>query len=55
VVWQRLGSLENIFFELSIIELLGKSKKLKKKVKVFFHAFANLWDSGKSAALELGP
>jgi hypothetical protein len=29
-------------------------KKIKKKFK-FLHAFANLWDSGKSAALELGP
>jgi hypothetical protein len=55
VVWQRLGSLENIFFELSIIELLRKSKKFKKKSLSFFHAFANLWDPGKSAPLELGP
>jgi hypothetical protein len=31
-----------------------KLKNIKKKLK-FLHAFANLWDSGKSAALELGP
>jgi hypothetical protein len=31
-----------------------KVKNIKKKFK-FLHAFANLWDSGKSAALELEP
>jgi hypothetical protein len=55
VVWQRWENLERIFFELSIIELLRKSKKIKKKSLSFFHAFANLWDSGKSAALKLEP
>jgi hypothetical protein len=29
-------------------------KKYQKKIK-FLHVFANLWDSGKSAALELEP
>jgi hypothetical protein len=55
VVWQRWENLERIFFQLSIIELLRKSKKIKKKSLSFFHAFANLWDSGKSAALKLEP
>jgi hypothetical protein len=60
VVWQRWENLERIFFELSIIELnySEKVKKSKKKIffkKSFFHAFSNLWDSGKSAPLELGP
>jgi hypothetical protein len=31
-----------------------KVKKSKKKV-CFLHVFANLWDSGKSSPLELGP
>jgi hypothetical protein len=53
VVWQRWENLKRIFFELSIIELLRKSKK-KKKIQVFA-CFANLWDSGKSNALELEP
>jgi hypothetical protein len=30
-----------------------KVKKYQKKNSSFFHAFANLWDSGKSAPLEL--
>ncbi len=32
-----------------------KVKKYQKKNLSFLHAFANLWDSGKSLALELEP
>ncbi len=54
MVWYRWENLESIFFKLFSLFYPEKVKNIKKKFK-FFHAFANLWDSGKSAALELKP
>jgi hypothetical protein len=55
VGWHRWKNLESIFSSSGSLFYSKKVKKIKKIFFNFLHAFANLWDSGKSAALELEP